>query len=211
MPEQIFEWRPHLRPSFPFTKIKFPRLLRDSILKYGSIVYLTSSEQIFSVFNLLIGRVLKRKVKMQISFSWTYWTRDSVLGQNLLRPSFCIPKILKVGFRNQQGSTSASPRSLSEMQNLKPLSQHYWNRVWSLTKSSADLYVHQSLRSKAREHIWRTSAKDNDRNGCNLENFKNQSYSSFTLASEKLWYYFQRTSALAQGIFTTKTTSEGYM
>lgn len=72
------------------------------------------------------------------------------------------------------------------------------------------MYAHQSLRSKAREHILRTSAKDNDRNGFNLENFKNWFYSSFTMASEKFWYYFQRASILVQGVFTTKTISEGY-
>lgn len=151
---------------------------------------------------------MKRKLKMQLSFSWTYWTRDCV-GQHLTRPTFCISNILKVEFRNQHGST-ASLRSWSEMQNLKPPSQNYWNRIWSLIKYSGDLYVHQSLRSKAREHILRTRAKDNDRNGFNLENFKNRFYSSFTLASEKLWYYFQRTSVLVQGVFTMKTTSEGY-
>lgn len=59
-----------------------------------------------------------------------------------------------------------------------------------------------SLRSKAIEHILRTSAKDNDRNGFNLENFRNQSYSSFTLAPERFWYYFQGTSALAHRFFT---------
>lgn len=48
-----------------------------------------------------------------------------------------------------------------------------------------------SLRSKAIEHILRISAKDNDRNGFNLENFNNQSYSSFTLAPERFWYCFQ--------------------
>lgn len=72
--------------------------------------------------------------------------------------------------------------------------------------------VHRSsLRSKAIEHFFRTSAKDNDRNGFNVENFKNQSYSSFTLAPERLRCCFQGTSALAQGFFTGKMTSEGCM
>ena len=53
-------------------------------------------------------------------------------------------------------------------------------------------FVHMSsLRSKAIEHILRISAKDNDRNGFNLENFNNQSYSSFTLAPERFWHCFQ--------------------
>lgn len=145
---------------------------------------------------------MKRKVKMQIYFPWIYWARNPVTESS--KTKFLYPKNTQSRFRNQQGSTPASPRSLSEMQNLKPLSQNYWNRVWSLTKSSGDLYVQQSLRSKTKEHICRTNAKDNDRNGFNLENFKNQSYSSFTLPSEKLWYYFQRHLHWCREFFTTK-------
>lgn len=76
-------------------------------------------------FNLLMVRVLKRKVKIQVFVSLELFKgpKNLCVGQHLARPTFCTLLLLKVGFGNQDGYERTFPRSLSEMQDLNPSPQ----------------------------------------------------------------------------------------
>ena len=103
MPGQIFEWRPHIRQFFSFTKkSSFPGFKRDSIAYKNMVLWSASFVSDFSgqisVFSIFICGVLKRKVKMQLIF-FLNLSDQRIFVLHLARLTFSVsPLLLVVGF-----------------------------------------------------------------------------------------------------------------